>query len=129
MFKKLWKKKLDYNRIQGVTLERTDTIVPATKNEGIEELKKENNLLLEQVKSLSKTRILTVDVKAIDIEDVNELIKALHFYATTPRSGLHEDGGNLARKALDKFSKIEDNPEFHNLVLDSIIDILGEDEL
>lgn len=43
MFKNFWKKKLDNGQtIRGVTLERTDPIVPATKNEGIEGLKKEN---------------------------------------------------------------------------------------
>jgi hypothetical protein len=30
--------------------------------------------------------------------------EALEFYAKSVRSGLHEDGGNLARRTLEKFT-------------------------
>lgn len=88
---------------------------PAPKQTEIEELQRENRLLLESNKSLSKTRILTVDVKTSDLEEVKSLLQkqqneidelksVLMFYVSTPRSGLHEDGGNYARRTLEKFT-------------------------
>lgn len=69
--------------------------------------------------------MLTVDVKTSDLEQVrkalslakqieqeviritqekDELISVLMFYASTPRSGLHEDAGNYARRTIEKLT-------------------------
>jgi hypothetical protein len=62
---------------------------------------------------MEKKTLLTVDIKTVDLPEVKKIIKealdkieryekALEFYAKTPRSGLHEDCGNLARKTLSE---------------------------